>query len=171
VEVRWCQFRAIVPSVHKVHCRARSVWPGITEQQHYSKFGEHLRGLRFQTDEDVQEEVKRWLRLQYASFYQQGFDLSAALVSGSIDTATASKNRLRLCPISDPYVTYCNLFIFEIKKEPYFRAFLRARQDDALFQKTVMFILAVLRTWNITKYAVTVVLATGALKNLRSFLA
>jgi hypothetical protein len=34
----------------------------------------HLRGIRFQTDEDVQEEVNRWLRQQDALFYHQGFD-------------------------------------------------------------------------------------------------
>jgi hypothetical protein len=38
------------------------------------KLQKHLRGLRFQPDEDFQEEVKRWLRLQHASFYRQGFD-------------------------------------------------------------------------------------------------
>jgi histone-lysine N-methyltransferase SETMAR len=40
----------------------------------FPKLKKHLRRLRFQTDEDVQQEVKRWLRLQHASFYLQGFD-------------------------------------------------------------------------------------------------
>jgi hypothetical protein len=39
----------------------------------FPKLEKHTRGLRFQTDEDVQEEVKRWLRLRDASFYHQGF--------------------------------------------------------------------------------------------------
>jgi hypothetical protein len=73
VEVRWCQIRTAgrmgknlpVPSVQEVHCGAGNVWPGIIV---------HLRGLRFQTDEDVQEEVKRWLSLQDDSFYRRGVD-------------------------------------------------------------------------------------------------
>jgi hypothetical protein len=36
----------------------------------FPKLKKHL--LRFQTDEDGQEEVKRWLRLQDASVYHQG---------------------------------------------------------------------------------------------------
>jgi hypothetical protein len=62
VEVRWCQIRTIgttgknlpVPSVEEFHCGATSVWLDIIVQQQYPKLEKHLRGLRFQTDEDVQ---------------------------------------------------------------------------------------------------------------------
>jgi hypothetical protein len=62
-----------VPSVQGVHCGTSKVWPGIFVQQQYSQLKNHIRILRFQTDEDVQEEVKRWLRKQNASFYRQDF--------------------------------------------------------------------------------------------------
>jgi hypothetical protein len=81
-EVRWCQIRTIgktgknlpPPSVTEVRYGASNVWPGIIVQQQYSKLKKHLRGLPFQTDEYVQQEVKWWLPLQNASFYYQGFD-------------------------------------------------------------------------------------------------
>jgi hypothetical protein len=63
-----------VPSVQEVHCGAGNVWPGIIVQQQRSKLKKHLRGLRFQINEDIQQDVKRWLRLHDASFYHQGFD-------------------------------------------------------------------------------------------------
>jgi hypothetical protein len=40
----------------------------------FLKLKKRLQDLRFQTDEDIQEKVKLWLRLQDASFYHQGFD-------------------------------------------------------------------------------------------------
>jgi hypothetical protein len=43
-------------------------------QQQRSRLKKHFRGLRVQTYEDFQEEVKRWLRLQDTSFYHQGFE-------------------------------------------------------------------------------------------------
>jgi hypothetical protein len=58
----------------EVNCDASNVWPGIMVHQPYSKLKKHLGGLRFQTDEDVQEEVKQSLSLQDASFYHQSFD-------------------------------------------------------------------------------------------------
>jgi hypothetical protein len=63
-----------VPGVQEIHCGGSNMWPGIIVQQQYSKVKKHLQGLRIQIDEDDQEEVRRWLRLQHASFYHQGFD-------------------------------------------------------------------------------------------------
>jgi hypothetical protein len=40
----------------------------------FPKLMKHLQGLQFQTDEDIQEEVKWWLHLQDAPFYHRGFD-------------------------------------------------------------------------------------------------
>jgi histone-lysine N-methyltransferase SETMAR len=40
----------------------------------FLKLKKHLRGLRLQTHEDVEEELKLWLHLQEASFYHRRFD-------------------------------------------------------------------------------------------------
>jgi hypothetical protein len=40
----------------------------------FPKMKKHLGIICFQTEEDVEVEVKQWLHLQDASFYHQGFD-------------------------------------------------------------------------------------------------
>jgi hypothetical protein len=118
-EVRCCQIRTTgrmgknlpVPSVHGVHCGASNVWPDIILQQQCSKLKKHLRGLRFQTDEDVQEEVRRWLRLQDASFYQKGYDSLIHRCDKCLNKYGDYVEKQTACvPVSDPCVTYCNLF-------------------------------------------------------------
>jgi hypothetical protein len=81
----------------------------------------HIRGLRFQTDEDVQENVKRWLRVQDKSFYQ-GFDFFICRYDKCLNTyGDCVGKQTAQVPISNPCVTYCNLFIFQIKnREPCF---------------------------------------------------
>jgi hypothetical protein len=130
VEIRCCQVTDIgrmgknfpVSSVEEVHCGASNVWPVIIVQQQYSKLKKHFRGPRFLTVEDVQEEVRRWLRLQNASCYCQGsdsliyrYDKCLKRYGDYVDKQTV------LVPVSNPCVTYSNLFIFQIiNKKPYF---------------------------------------------------
>jgi transposase len=40
----------------------------------FPKMKEHLRGLRFNSIEDVQNEVKKWLRAQDEFFFYEGLD-------------------------------------------------------------------------------------------------
>jgi hypothetical protein len=72
--------------------------------------------LRFETDEDVKEEVKRWLHLQDASFYHQGFGSWINRCDKCLNRYGDCVGKQTACvSIYNPCVTYCNLFIFQIK--------------------------------------------------------
>jgi hypothetical protein len=77
-------------------------------------------GLRLQTDEDVQEEVRRWPRLQDAPFYRQGFDCLIYRCDNCLNRyGDRVEKQTAYVPVPNPCVTYCNLFMFQIKKLGY----------------------------------------------------
>jgi hypothetical protein len=78
------------------------------------KLKKHLRGLRFQTDEDVEEEVMRWLRLQD----HQGFDSFICRYQKCLNMyGDYVEKQPAYVPISKSCLTtYRSLFIFQIKK-------------------------------------------------------
>jgi hypothetical protein len=81
-------------------------WFGTIGLPPVPKLENYLRDLRFRTEEDVQEEVKWWLRLQNASFYHQDFE-SLRRLRRKID---------RIWAYIYPHITYRNLFMFQINK-------------------------------------------------------
>jgi histone-lysine N-methyltransferase SETMAR len=87
----------------------------------FPKLKKQLQGLHIQTDEAVQEDIKRWLCVQDISFYHQGFDSLIFCYDKCFNSyGDYVKKQTAYMPISNPCVTSCNLFIFQIKnREPY----------------------------------------------------
>jgi hypothetical protein len=87
-----------------------------------TKLKKHLQGLRFQTDEDVKQEVKWWLRLQDATFYHQGLDCLIYRCDKFVNRyGDCVEKQTAYVPTSNTCVTLRNLFVLRIKDwKPYF---------------------------------------------------
>jgi hypothetical protein len=79
--------------------------------------GQYRATAALQTDEDILEEVKQWLRLQDKSSYYKGFDRLIYRCDKCLnrygDCVEKQTAYVPIVPISDTRVTDCSLFMFQ----------------------------------------------------------